>query len=177
MNRPTWDEVRMQMAHDIARRSLCTRDQIGAIITGPDGKHIVGEGYNSPPAGYAHGNQPCNIWCQRSEKLTPAPDYTDCISLHAEANALMKSDYTARLGGTIYVTSHPCWGCTKLIANSGVSRVVVESKPFPHRNPLTSYLFLQECGIEVTVNDPMLMARLSAPSHVGALAYPQELAD
>lgn len=162
MTRPTWDEVRLQMAQEIAKRSLCTKAKVGAIITGPDGKHMVGEGYNGPPAGWIHGTQPCNVWCKRVNSLAPAPDYSDCTTIHAEANALLKSDYTARKGGTIFVTSHPCWGCAKLIANSGLSRVVVQpDAAHLHRDPMASYRFLLECGLDVTVQDQVIMARLS----------------
>jgi dCMP deaminase len=161
--RPTWDEVRMEMARQIAQRSLCDRAKVGAIITGPDGRHIVGEGYNGPPAGFRHSLQPCNIWCQRPSSTSPSPDYSDCVTLHAEANALMKSDYTARCGGTIYITSHPCWGCAKLIANSGLSRVVVESDAaHGHRDPMASYRFLLECGLVVDLpGDVLMMVRLT----------------
>lgn len=172
------------MAQDIAQRSLCERAKVGAIITGPDGLHIVGEGYNGPPAGYRHGAQPCNIWCKRATAPSLAPDYSDCVTLHAEANALMKSDYTARLGGTIYITSHPCWGCAKLIANSGLARVVVQSDAsHVHRNPLASYNFLLECGLEVSLpGDAMMMSRLSprvwaSDAFSTPIAYPERLVD
>lgn len=162
MTRPSWDEVRLQMAQEIAKRSLCVKAKVGAIITGPDGKHIVGEGYNGPPTGWSHGTQPCNVWCKRTTSLTPAPDYSDCTTIHAEANALLKSDYTKRQGGTIFITSHPCWGCAKLIANSGLSRVVVQpDAAHLHRDPMASYRFLIECGLQVTVQDQMIMQRLS----------------
>lgn len=153
--RPTLADVRIAMARTIAARSLCARDKVGAIITDTTGR-IVGEGYNGPPAGFVHGGQPCNIWCKRSTSgPTPAPDYSDCPSLHAEANALLMSDRSKRLGGTIYITSHVCFGCAKLIANSGVSSVYVETdREDTHRDPRASYMFLQDCGIVVTVYAP-----------------------
>lgn len=143
------------MARSIALRSLCNRDKVGAIITDTTGR-IVGEGYNGPPAGYWHGNQPCNIWCKRSSAtVTPAPDYSDCPVIHAEANALLMSDRSERLGGTIYVTSHLCFGCAKLIANSGLHEVYVETdRTDEHRNPWASYAFLLDCGLEVAVFAP-----------------------
>jgi dCMP deaminase len=179
--RPTWDETRMAMAREIAQRSLCVKAKVGAIITGPDGKHIVGEGFNGPPAGYRHDSQPCNIWCKRTTQLAPAPDYSDCVTIHAESNALLKSDYSKRLGGTIYITSHPCWGCAKLIANSGLRRIVVDSDAAHlHRDPMTSYRFLMECGLEVNVTDQMIMSRLSTVRTGNDLwqsYYPERLAD
>jgi deoxycytidylate deaminase len=80
------------------------------------------------------------------------PVYEDCPALHAEANALMVCDRKDREGGTIYVTSGVCWGCAKLIANSGLGTVVIDASPpnaHKHRNVDRSYLFLESCGITV----------------------------
>lgn len=153
--RPSVHDTRMAMARTIALRSLCARDRVGAIITDMT-NHIVGEGYNGPPAGFYHGNQPCTIWCKRSSASPqPSPDYSDCPSLHAEANALLMSDRSKRMGGTIYVTSHVCFGCAKLIANSGISTVYVETERTDvHRNPGASYSFLSDCGLDVIVYAP-----------------------
>lgn len=162
--RPTWDQTRIQMARAIAKRSLCVRAQVGAVITDTSNR-IVGEGYNNPPAGYKHGAQPCNAWCKRVGSPTPSPDYSDCVTLHAEANALLMSDRSLRLGGTIYVTSHVCYRCAVLIANSGLERVVVDTdRADAHRDPLASYRFLVECGLQVCLNDLVLQARVYAGS-------------
>lgn len=165
----SWDDVRIEQALSLAKRSKCARAKVGAIITGPDGRHIVGEGYNGPPSGYQHGSQPCTTWCQRAGTTAEnplaelSPVYDDCPSLHAEANALMRSDHTARVNGSIYVTSHVCFGCAKLIANSGLKRVVVSTdRADAHRNPLASYQFLIQCGIQVQLSDLVMQARLHA---------------
>lgn len=87
--------------------------------------------------------------------------YDDCPSLHAEANALIRSNHRDRIGGVIYVTSHICFGCAKLIANSGIARVVVDTdKADAHRNPLASYQFLIQCGLTVQLSDLVMQARL-----------------
>lgn len=127
-----WSHIRMEMARIIAKRSLCSRDQVGAIITDTHNR-VIGEGYNGPPAGFIHGDQPCVKWCTRAVEYAKglilpgalADDYSDCPSLHAEANALMMSDRTARLGGSIYVTSFPCVSCLKLISNSGLKSIYI----------------------------------------------------
>lgn len=169
MMRPTWDETWLGVAATVAQRSLCVRAKVGAVIVDPTNQYVV-TGYNGPPAGYQHGAQPCSIWCRRNNEPVPAPDYSDCYTIHAEANALLKSDYTRRKGGTIYTTSHVCWGCAKLIANSGLSRVVVDSDAaHNHRNPLASYNFLTECGLEVVLTDQVMQARLKGSKyHLGA---------
>lgn len=147
------------MAAAISARSLCVRDQVGAVIVDIHNK-IIGEGYNGPPTGFWHGNSPCDQWCQRTVnvKLDPEnglqPDYSDCPALHAESNALMMSDRSLRSGGTIYVTSHICIGCAKLIANSGLHYVrVAASIAHDHRRSTASYEFMRKCGLEVYVSE------------------------
>ena len=143
------------MADVIAQRSLCVRDQVGAIIVSPT-QRIVAEGYNGPPAGFQHEGLTCDRWCNRSAWKGATgilqTDYSDCPALHAEANALMVCDRKDREGGTIYTTSHVCMPCAKLIANSGLAAVYVHAtQQHDHRNPLASYEFLRACGLEVFI--------------------------
>lgn len=164
--RPPWDETRSAQARILALRSLCSRAKVGAVVTDTSNR-IVGEGYNGPPKGFKHESKPCTIWCKRACPKTgevapvPEPDYGDCPSIHAEANALLQADRHERAGGSIYVTSHICFGCAKLIANSGLSEVVVDTdRADTHRNPLASYQFLKECGLRVVLSDLVMQARL-----------------
>lgn len=94
--------------------------------------------------------QSCGFKPVRSK---PRESYDDCPSLHAEANALSVCDRSQRSYGTIYVTSIPCMTCAKLIANSGLARVVyretrqgVDRESRGDESPLA---FLAECGIVV----------------------------
>lgn len=47
-------------------------------------------------------------------------------TVHAEANAIVQAARNGvRIdGATIYVTASPCWGCFRLVANAGITRVV-----------------------------------------------------
>lgn len=111
----------MGVALVIARRSICSRRQVGAVIV--DSRNFpVGAGYNGPPAGFKIGTS-CQGICPRVSNKTP--DYNNCIAIHAEANALLFAARSQYEGGTIYVTHLCCYGCAKLIANSGLARVVV----------------------------------------------------
>lgn len=148
------------MAAELAKRSLCSRDQVGAVIVDRHNK-VIGEGYNGPPRGFWHGGEPCTKWCQRTvnaklgeglTKDTLHPVYDDCPSLHAEANALLMADRSLCAGGTIFVTSHVCMGCAKLIANSGLTYVIVRSADREHRSPEATYQFLRDCRLELWVN-------------------------
>lgn len=165
--RATWDQTWFTIAVAMARRSRCDRDQVGAVIVDPTNR-VVATAYNGPPAGYPVGSylvrntdrqftievdDTCEKFCQRG-KEGPTDEtvhsYTDCVSLHAEANALMVCDREARLRGTIYTTSDVCWGCARLIANSGLARVVVPHDPeHDYRASAESYAFLRRCKITV----------------------------
>ena len=155
--RPNWDETWLSVARTIARRSLCSRDKVGAVIVSATNR-LLETAYNGPPAGFNTDGQQCSQWCPRG-RTTPSPvmqtlspDYFDCPALHAEANALMRGDRVAREGGTIYVTSHVCMGCAKLIANSGLSDVVIAAQhDGAHREPEKVYRFLDQCGISVMI--------------------------
>jgi dCMP deaminase len=49
-----------------------------------------------------------------------------CVrTVHAEANAIVQAARNGvRIeGASIYVTASPCWGCFRLVANAGISRV------------------------------------------------------
>lgn len=111
--------------------------------------HLSGYGYRR----YLHTDQDwLAVGYEKSEVLDPG--YDDCPSLHAEANALSVCDRVQREAGTIYVTSAVCHACAKLIANSGLARVVVSASAAAaaHREPDRSYDLLRDCGLTVDVD-------------------------
>jgi dCMP deaminase len=166
--RPTWDNTWMAVARTVALRSLCERDRVGAVIVSKSNR-LLETGYNGPPSGFRTDGVGCSSWCTRAmyssgpysagttdtidfpPRPNLKPDYSDCPSLHAEANALMRGDRSAREGGTIYVTSGMCFGCGKLVANSGLALVVIDEvgNPNSHRNCEKTYRFLESCGLTV----------------------------
>lgn len=154
--RPSWHDVRLAMAGEIAKRSLCARDQVGAIVVDAFNK-VIGEGYNGPPRGFQHNGESCWAWCPRVKMAQSGTkhglslDYFDCPSLHAEANALLLADRSLCSGGTIFVTSYVCFGCAKLVANSGLTNVVVRSSVKEHRPVKETLDFLAVCGVDVTI--------------------------
>ena len=61
-------------------------------------------------------------------------------------------DRRDRVGGTLYTTAHVCHGCAKLIANSGVTRVVVKADtPAEWRRSPDAYRLLNSIGITVEI--------------------------
>lgn len=153
MQRTTWDETWWAVAEAVSRRSRCVRRQIGAVIVTSSNRPIS-TGYNGPPAHYQPSREGlCSDWCPRAQNvIQPGADYDDCVSVHAEANALLFADRRDYEDGTIYVTSVPCWDCGKLIANSGLSRVVTTTDDRDlHRVPQRTVQLLADTGIEVHV--------------------------
>ena len=66
--------------------------------------------------------------------------------MHAEQNAIIQA---AKLGvsvdgATLYCTHQPCTICTKMIINSGISRIVYK---YPYPDKFAQEL-LEEAGIE-----------------------------
>lgn len=144
----------MSIADRMGHRSLCSRRQIGAIIVTPENRPIA-TGYNGPPATYPVEDNTCSSWCPRAQNNDGTITYGNCVSIHAEANALLFADRRDYEDGTIYVTSFPCWDCAKMIANSGLLRIVTRLDPSrdSHREPQRTADFLAGCGIGLEIHD------------------------
>lgn len=114
------DHQYMDLCYSIASTfSTCGKRQYGAILVDESG-HVVGIGYNGGPSGFEHCK---DGGCPRLQLNSPnGSSYDNCIAVHAEANALLHSDYSSR-PTKIYVNGPPCFSCAKLIANSTVRDV------------------------------------------------------
>lgn len=120
--RPSWDQWGLAVATAVATRGDCSRPngKVGCVIV--DTHHrIVSAGYT----GAAPGQPGClDGACPRAASdVAPGSDYSNCISLHAEVNAVANGDATRMLGGTAYVTREPCSWCSKVLQAAGVARV------------------------------------------------------
>ncbi len=114
MSRPSWDEYFMSIAEIVATRSTCPRKSVGAIIV--KDKNILSTGYNGSIRGLPHCTE---VGCMLENG--------HCVrTIHAEANAIIQAArHGVKIeGATIYITASPCWNCFKLIANSGIKRIV-----------------------------------------------------
>ena len=111
--RVSWDDYFMSIARTVAARSTCDRKFVGAVIVRD--RIILATGYNGSIRGLPH--------CDDEGHLM---EDGHCVrTVHAEANAIVQA---ARAGvridaASIYVTASPCWGCFRLIANAGITRV------------------------------------------------------
>ena len=108
--RPQWDEIWMDFASNIARRSPDPNFKVGCCIVSQDNCQVLAIGYN----GDHKGGSNCR------ESLEPG-----CSGfIHAEINALIKLDYNNPKKKTLYITLSPCRQCAKAIINGGIDRVV-----------------------------------------------------
>ena len=141
--RQTWDEYFLSLAHATSSRSTCVRRRVGAVIVRE--RHIVSTGYNGGPSGYPHCDEG---GCPRATSDVPTgADYGSCIAIHAEANALLFCGPQDRENATIYCTDLPCFGCAKLIANSGISEVVASRGLYDGWEDVRT--FLLDAGVRV----------------------------
>ncbi|MEX1189783.1 MAG: dCMP deaminase family protein [Bacteroidia bacterium] len=117
-NVPSFNEIYMNLASNLALRSHCVKQQVGAVLT--KDTRIISLGYNGPPAGTHNCDEE---WpeegCARDRKGS-------CyLALHAEANAIL---YAAKNkvdleNSTLYVTLSPCLSCARIILSVGIKKV------------------------------------------------------
>src|SRR5512139_955316 len=111
--RADWHTYFMNIARQVASRSTCDRKHVGAVIV--RAKTILSTGYNGSIRGLAH--------CDEVGHLM---EEGHCVrTVHAEANGIAQAarNGVAIEGAEIYITASPCWGCFRLLANSGIQRI------------------------------------------------------
>lgn len=144
--RVNWDVYYLGLCDSVAVRADCTRRQVGAVLVNDEHRH-VSSGYNGAPPGepgcLSNGACPrgrhyheqtdyrgemcaCGKSWPCSDASAPGSDYSNCIAIHAEENAIADA---AQRGvptkdTTMYCTDEPCYLCWKLIKAAGVVRVV-----------------------------------------------------
>ena len=144
-NRPDKDKYYLDIAIAVSKRSTCLKRHYGCVIV--KGDVIVSTGYNGSPRGEKNCCD-CNE-CKRkdAERYT---NYEQCVSVHAEQNALIAADYDKLQGATLYLACEeykidedksamweeeiwgmvedanpcPCGICMRMIKNAGIVRVV-----------------------------------------------------
>jgi dCMP deaminase len=116
--RPSFDEIYMDLATNLAQKSHCVKIKVGAVLT--KDTRIVSLGYNGPPAGTHNCDE---VWpdvgCPRDSKGSCS------LALHAEQNAILyaaKNNVSIE-GSTLYVTLSPCIACARIIFTTGIKKV------------------------------------------------------
>lgn len=115
---PTFDDIYMDLAQNLAHKSHCVKAQVGAVIA--KDTRIVSLGYNGPPSGTHNCDKEWpGVGCDRSMKGGCS------LALHAEENAIL---YAAKnkvdlSGSTLYCTLSPCLSCARMIYTTGIKTV------------------------------------------------------
>lgn len=138
--RPTIDEVAVDIARIMARRSSCPKRQVGAVIT--KGGRIISSGYVGAPPGMPH--------CIDEGVGCLLDGDRKCIrTVHAEQNAIAVAakNGISTDGGTLYCTVQPCFLCAKSTIAAGIKRVVYVEE-YRKETPNSLDLF-HNAGIEV----------------------------
>jgi dCMP deaminase len=119
MTKPDFDDIFMELAQNLAKRSHCIKAQVGAVLT--KDTRIISIGYNGPPAGTHNCDEEYpHHGCPRDSKGSCS------LALHAEQNAILYAakNGTTIEGGTIYVTLSPCLACARIIFSMKIRKVV-----------------------------------------------------
>jgi dCMP deaminase len=127
-----YDKAYLRLALSWAQLSHCARKKVGAIIV--KDSIIISDGYNGTPAGFDN----C---CENEE------GNTHWYVLHAEANAILKVARSSNncKDATLYLTHSPCKDCSKLVLQSGITRLVYQQA----YKDTSGIDFLKSAGLEV----------------------------
>ena len=139
----TWDEYFMSSAMLTSLRSKDPNTQVGCCIVNED-NIILSQGYNGTPVGWKDEDFP---WERDGENLNTKYPYV----VHSEANAITHcvGQGMSLKGSRIYVTLFPCNECAKLIAQSGIKKVVYLSDKYKGtEGNLAAKKIFEMCGID-----------------------------
>ena len=130
--RPTKEDYYLNIAEAVLARSTCLRRKYGAVIVKDD--EIIATGYNGSPRG---AKNCCDTgYCYReSEQIPHGERYEACLSVHAEANAIISASRREMIGSTLYLAGQeadgspianiaPCSKCYRLILNAGIAVII-----------------------------------------------------
>ena len=147
MNRPAFDDIFMELAVNLAKRSHCIKRHVGAVLTKET--RIISIGYNGPPA----GTHNCDV--EFPETGCPRDSKGGCsLAIHAEQNAILYAvkNKTDIEGSTLYTTLSPCLACARIIYSSGIKKVIFLNSYAQHKGiPRDEGVdFLQKFGVIVS---------------------------
>ncbi len=119
MEKPRFDDIFMELAVNLAKRSHCIKRHVGAVLT--KDTRIISIGYNGPPSGTHNCDEEWpEIGCPRDSKGGCS------LAIHAEQNAILYAvkNKTSVDGATLYVTLSPCLACARIIFTMGIEKVI-----------------------------------------------------
>ncbi len=145
MSRPAFDDIYLELAVNLARRSHCIKRHVGAVLT--KDTRIISIGYNGPPAG-THN-------CDEEWPATGCPPDSKggcSLAIHAEQNAILYAvrNNTSVDGATLYLTLSPCLSCSRIIYSMGIKKVIYLNSYGEYKGLLSDegVDFLNKFGVE-----------------------------
>ncbi len=147
IKKPSFDEIFMDLAQNLALRSHCTRAQVGCVLT--KDTRIISIGYNGPPSGTHNCDEDF-----KDEGGCPKDSKGSCsLALHAEQNAILYASKNGASieGSTIYVTLSPCISCARIIYSMKIKKVIFLNSYAAYKGLPTDegVEFLRKFGVEV----------------------------
>ena len=146
MSKPAFDDIYMELAVNLARRSHCIKRHVGAVLT--KDTRIISIGYNGPPS-RTHN---CDV--EWPEVGCPRDSKGGCsLAIHAEQNAILYAvkNKTSVEGATIYITLSPCLACARIIYSMGITKIVYLNSYAEHKGIALDegVEFLKKFGVNV----------------------------
>ncbi len=119
MGKPAFEDIFMELAVNLAKRSHCIKRHVGAVLV--KDTRIISIGYNGPPAGTHNCDEEFGeTGCARDSKGSCS------LAIHAEQNAILYAvkNLSRVDGASLYVTLSPCLSCARIIYSTGIKEVV-----------------------------------------------------
>lgn len=119
MKKPSFDDIYMELAQNLGKKSHCIVRNVGAVLA--KDTRIISIGYNGPPPNTHNCDEE---WpekgCERDSKGSCS------LALHAEQNAILYAvnNRTSVEGSTMYVTLSPCISCARLMLGAKIKKVI-----------------------------------------------------
>ena len=118
--RPSFEQIYMELAMSLSRRSTCRRLHVGTVITSTDFRKVMAVGYNGNATGLPNS-------CDRDEP-------GNCGCLHSEENAVINCDSPRSMEKLVFVTHLPCVACAKRLINLGSVRKIFYGQDYRNRD-------------------------------------------
>src|SRR5690348_15770218 len=128
MIRPEFDDIYMELAVNLAKRSHCIKRHVGAVLT--KDTRIISLGYNGPPSGTHNCDE------EWPETGCPRDSKGGCsLAIHAEQNAILYAvkNKTDVEGASLFLTLSPCLACARIIYSTGIKRVLYLNSYAEHK--------------------------------------------
>ena len=128
MSRPNFDDIFMELAVNLAKRSHCIKRHVGAVLT--KDTRIISIGYNGPPSGTHNCDEEWpGVGCPRDSKGGCS------LAIHAEQNAILYAvkNKTDVEGASLFLTLSPCLACARIIYSTGIKRVLYLNSYAEHK--------------------------------------------